>query len=322
MFRRLSCRLGKALVVSDGPSVTAATLSAVAAAAKCGPVSLFVYGDKASAEAAAKVKGVAEVFYPANAAKYKDGLSEAVAPLVESVAKAGGFTHIVAPATSSGRNIAPRLAALLDVMPVADVMGIVTEDSFVRGTYAGNAVTEVKSKDAVKVLTVRTANFSPAEASGGSASATEVADPPNLDAAAKANFVEDVVAKNDKPDLLTAKVIVSGGRGLQNKETFHQLLEPLAANLNAGIGATRAVVDAGWCPYDWQIGQTGKVVAPGCYIAVGISGAIQHVAGMKDSKVIACINKDAEAPIFGISDYGLVDDCLKAVPTITSLTKK
>ncbi len=301
-----------ALVIAehDNQSLKAGTLNAIAAATRCGgEVAVLIAGNGcgAAAQAAAAVAGVNKVLV-AEAAHLADGLAEAVAAQV--VALASGYSHILATATAFGKNVTPRVAALLDVAQVSDVIAIDSADTFQRPIYAGNAIATVQSADAIKVLTVRTTAFDAAAASGGSASVESVAaaaDP------GKANFLGREVAKSERPELAGAKIVVSGGRGMGSAENF-KVLDPLADKLGAALGASRAAVDAGYAPNDWQVGQTGKIVAPQLYVAVGISGAIQHLAGMKDSKVIVAINKDAEAPIFGVADYGLVGDLFQAVP--------
>jgi len=303
-----------ALVIAehDGASLRAATLNTVTAAAKAGgDVTILVAGSNcgAAAQAAAQVAGVTKVLV-ADAPQFAGGLAENVAAQV--VAVAGGFSHILFPATPEGKNVAPRVAALLDVAQVSDILSVESADTFTRPIYAGNAIATVQSADAVKVLTVRTTAFDAAAAGGGSAAVESVA---AVADSGKSTFMGREIAKSDRPELTAAKVVVSGGRGMGSAENFH-ILEPLADKLNAAIGASRAAVDAGYAPNDWQVGQTGKIVAPQLYIAVGISGAIQHLAGMKDSKVIVAINKDAEAPIFGVADYGLVADLFAAVPEL------
>jgi len=303
-----------ALVIAehDGASLRAATLNTVTAAAKAGgDVTILVAGSNcgAAAQAAAQVAGVTKVLV-ADAPQFGGGLAENVAAQV--VAVAGGFSHILFPATPEGKNVAPRVAALLDVAQVSDILSVESADTFTRPIYAGNAIATVQSADAVKVLTVRTTAFDAAAAGGGSAAVESVA---AVADSGKSTFMGREIAKSDRPELTAAKVVVSGGRGMGSAENFH-ILEPLADKLNAAIGASRAAVDAGYAPNDWQVGQTGKIVAPQLYIAVGISGAIQHLAGMKDSKVIVAINKDAEAPIFGVADYGLVADLFAAVPEL------
>ncbi|OKO80567.1 electron transfer flavoprotein subunit beta [Bradyrhizobium sp. NAS80.1] len=268
-------------------------------------------GTKDAAEAASKLAGVAKVLV-AEGEAYAHDLAEPLAALIVSLAPS--YDAIVAPATSRFKNVMPRVAALLDVMQVSEITKVVAPDTYERPIYAGNAIQTVKSKDAKKVITVRTSTFA-AAAAGGSApveSVAAVADP------GLSSFVGEEVAKSDRPELTSAKIIVSGGRAMQSRENFAKYIEPLADKLGAGVGASRAAVDAGYAPNDWQVGQTGKVVAPELYVAVGISGAIQHLAGMKDSKVIVAINKDEDAPIFQVADYGLVADLYQAVPELTA----
>jgi len=267
-------------------------------------------GAKAAADAASKLTGVAKVLV-AEGGPYAHDLAEPLAALIVSLAPA--YDAFVAPATSRFKNVMPRVAALLDVMQVSEIIKVVAPDTFERPIYAGNAIQTVKSKDAKKVITVRTSTFAAAPA-GGSATveSTAAAADPGL-----SSFVGEEVAKSDRPELTSAKIIVSGGRAMQSRENFAKYIEPLADKLGAGVGASRAAVDAGYAPNDWQVGQTGKVVAPELYVAVGISGAIQHLAGMKDSKVIVAINKDEDAPIFQVADYGLVADLYQAVPELT-----
>jgi electron transfer flavoprotein alpha subunit len=267
-------------------------------------------GTKAAAEAAAKLKGVTKVLLAEDASLEHD-LAEPLAALIVSLA--GNYDAIVAPATSRFKNAMPRVAALLDVMQISEITKVVAPDTFERPIYAGNAIQTVKSKDAKKVITVRTSTFA-AAGDGGSAAVENAAaaSDPGL-----SSFIGEEVAKSDRPELTSAKIIVSGGRAMQSRENFTKYIEPLADKLGAGVGASRAAVDAGYAPNDWQVGQTGKVVAPELYIAIGISGAIQHLAGMKDSKVIVAINKDEEAPIFQVADYGLVADLYQAVPELT-----
>lgn len=283
-----------------------------AAAALGGEVHVLVAGQgcKAVADAAAKLQGAAKVLL-AEAPAYEHDLAEPLAALIVSLA--GSYDAIVAPATSRFKNVMPRVAALLDVMQVSEIIKVVAPDTFERPIYAGNAIQTVKSKDAKKVITVRTSTFQ-ATGEGGSVAIETVAAAadPGL-----SSFVGEEVAKSDRPELSSAKIIVSGGRAMQSRENFTKYIEPLADKLGAGVGASRAAVDAGYAPNDWQVGQTGKVVAPELYIAVGISGAIQHLAGMKDSKVIVAINKDEDAPIFQVADYGLVADLYQAVPELT-----
>ncbi len=297
--------------VNDGELARDATAKAVTAAKELGEVTVLCAGAKAqaAAEAAAKIDGVAKVLC-AEDALYGHRLAEPVSQLIVDLA--GDFEHIAAPATTDAKNILPRVAALLDVMVLTDVSGIVDGDTFERPIYAGNAVQTVKSKDAKKVLTIRTSTFD-AAGDGGSASVESVsaASDPGL-----SEWVEDKVAESDRPELTSAGIVVSGGRGVGSEENF-AMVEKLADKLGAAVGASRAAVDSGYAPNDWQVGQTGKVVAPDLYIAIGISGAIQHLAGMKDSKVIVAINKDEEAPIFQVADYGLVADLFDAVPELT-----
>jgi len=297
--------------INDGALAVDATAKAATAAAKLGDVTILAAGAKAAdaAAEAAKIDGVAKVLC-AEDALYGHRLAEPVAALIVSLA--GDYSHIVAPATTDAKNILPRVAALLDAMVITDVSGVVDADTFERPIYAGNAVQTVKSKDAVKVISFRTSTFDVA-GMGGSAPVETIAaaDNPGL-----SEWVEDKVAESDRPELTSAGVVVSGGRGVGSEENF-ALIEKLADKLNAAVGASRAAVDSGFAPNDWQVGQTGKVVAPELYIAVGISGAIQHLAGMKDSKVIVAINKDEEAPIFQVADYGLVADLFDAIPELT-----
>jgi len=268
-------------------------------------------GTKAAAQAAAELSGVKKVLV-AEGEAYAHDLAEPLAALIVSLAPS--YDVLIAPATSRLKNVMPRVAALLDVMQVSEIIKVVAPDTFERPIYAGNAIQTVKSKDAKKVITVRTSTFSAAGA-GGSAAIENVA--PGADPGLS-SFVGEEVAKSDRPELASAKIIVSGGRAMQSRDNFAKYIEPLADRLGAGVGASRAAVDAGYAPNDWQVGQTGKVVAPELYIAVGISGAIQHLAGMKDSKVIVAINKDEDAPIFQVADYGLVADLYQAVPELTA----
>jgi electron transfer flavoprotein alpha subunit len=296
----------------DNASIKDPTLKALTAAAALGaPVTVLVAGSgcAGAAEAASKLAGVAKVLVADNAA-YAHMLAEPTADLVVSLA--GGFDAIVSPSSANGKNVMPRVAALLDVMQISDITKVVSPDTFERPIYAGNAIQTVQSTDAKKVITVRTASFQ-AAGTGGSApveNAAAAADP-GLSA-----FVGEEIAKSDRPELGAAKIIISGGRALGSKENFAKVIEPVADRLGAAMGASRAAVDAGYAPNDWQVGQTGKVVAPDLYIAVGISGAIQHLAGMKDSKVIVAINKDEEAPIFQVADYGLVGDLFTIQPEL------
>ncbi|QCN99367.1 electron transfer flavoprotein subunit alpha/FixB family protein (plasmid) [Azospirillum argentinense] len=296
----------------DNAALKAATLNAVSAAAKIGgEIHVLVAGQgaQAVAEAAAKVAGVAKVLLADDAA-YAHPLPENVAPLVVNLAK--GYGHVLAAASSEGKNLLPRVAALLDVAAISDITGVVSADTFERPIYAGNAIATVKSADPIKVVTVRTTAFEAPAATGGSATVESIA---GTGDAGSARFVGQELTKSERPELTQAKIVVSGGRGMQSGENF-KLLEALADKLGAAVGASRAAVDAGFVPNDYQVGQTGKIVAPELYIAVGISGAIQHLAGMKDSKVIVAINKDEEAPIFQVADYGLVADLFKAVPEL------
>ena len=304
-----------ALVIAehDNQSIRAATLNTVTAALACGAgdVAVLVAGSgcSAAAEQAAKIAGVARVLV-ADAPHLAEGLAENVAAQALAIAK--DYSHVLAPATSFGKNVTPRIAACLDVAQVSDIIGVDSPDTFRRPIYAGNAIATVQSGDPVKVITVRTTAFDAAAATGGSASLDEL---PPADDFGKSTFVSREVAKSERPELAGARVVVSGGRGMGSAENF-KVLEPLADRLGAAMGASRAAVDAGYAPNDWQVGQTGKIVAPDLYVAVGISGAIQHLAGMKDSKVIVAINKDGEAPIFGVADYGLVADLFQAVPEL------
>jgi electron transfer flavoprotein alpha subunit len=303
----------------DNASIKDATNKALTAAAALGAdVHVLVAGEnaKGAADAAAKLGGVKKVLLADNAA-YAHDLAEPLAALIVSLAS--GYDAFVAPATSRFKNVMPRVAALLDVMQVSEITKVVAPDTFERPIYAGNAIQTVKSKDAKKVITVRTSTFAAASGEGGSASvenAPAAADP------GLSSFVGEEVAKSDRPELTSAKIIVSGGRAMQSRENFAKYIEPLADKLGAGVGASRAAVDAGYAPNDWQVGQTGKVVAPELYVAIGISGAIQHLAGMKDSKVIVAINKDEDAPIFQVADYGLVADLYQAVPELTEALGK
>jgi electron transfer flavoprotein alpha subunit len=303
----------------DNNSIRKSTLNAVAAAQKIGgELHLLVAGHQAAdaAKAASQIPGVAKVLH-ADAPHLADFLAENVAALVVALAK--GYSHILAPATSNGKNVMPRAAALLDVQQISDIVAVEGVDTFVRPIYAGNALATVKSKDAIKVITVRTTAFDAAAATGGSAKVESVAPPADAGLSA---FVGREVSKSERPELTAAKIIVSGGRGMGSGENFTKVLEPLADKLGAAMGASRAAVDAGFVPNDWQVGQTGKIVAPDLYIAVGISGAIQHLAGMKDSRVIVAINKDEEAPIFQVADYGLVGDLFQLVPNVVEELKK
>jgi electron transfer flavoprotein alpha subunit len=297
----------------DAAGIKDATLSAVTAASQLGDVHLIVAGAGVSAvaQAAAGIAGVGVVHHADDAA-FGHALAENIAPLI--VALMQHHDAFVAPATANGKNIAPRVAALLDVMQISEILSVDSADTFTRPTYAGNAIATVQSSDAKKVITVRATAFAKAERSGGSGTVTAVS---TTGDAGLSSFVSAELSKSDRPELASAKIIVSGGRALQNSENFHALIEPLADKLGAGVGASRAAVDAGYVPNDYQVGQTGKIVAPEVYIAVGISGAIQHLAGMKDSKTIIAINKDEDAPIFQVADIGLVGDLFKIVPELT-----
>jgi len=306
-----------ALVIAehDNAGIRPATLNTITAAKQLGgAVTVLVAGSgaAAAASAAAAVAGVAKVLH-ADADIFAHGLAENVAAQV--LALASGYSHFVFAATASGKNISPRVAAKLDVGQISDITKVISPDTFERPIYAGNAIATVQSLDALKVITVRTTGFDPAPATGGSATietVQAVAD------SGKAQFVGAEIAKNDRPELTSAKIIVSGGRALGSSDKFNEILTPLADKLGAALGASRAAVDAGYAPNDWQVGQTGKIVAPQLYVAIGISGAIQHLAGMKDSKVIVAINKDAEAPIFSVADYGLEQDLFTAVPALVA----
>lgn len=296
----------------DNASIKSATRNTITAAAELGAeITLLVVGSdcQAAANEAASIAGVAKVLV-ADAAVYAHQLPEAVAPLIAQVAS--NFTHILAPATTTGKNLTPRVAALLDVAQISDIVTINSTDTFVRPIYAGSALATVQSGDAIKVITVRTTAYSEASAEGGSASVDAV---DTVIEQSVASFVSEELSVSERPSLSAASIIISGGRGMQSGDNF-VLLEKVADKLGAGIGASRAAVDAGFVPNDYQVGQTGKIVAPDLYIAVGISGAIQHLAGMKDSKVIVAINKDEEAPIFQVADYGLVADLFVALPEL------
>jgi electron transfer flavoprotein alpha subunit len=304
-----------ALVIAehDNAGIRPATLNVVTAAKQLGgAVTVLVAGSgsSAAASAAAAIDGVAKVLH-ADADVFAHGLAENVAAQV--LALASGYSHFLFAATASGKNISPRVAAKLDVGQISDITKVISPDTFERPIYAGNAIATVQSLDALKVITVRTTGFDPAPATGGSATVETVQ---ALGDSGKAQFVGAEIAKNDRPELTSAKIIVSGGRALGSSDKFNEVLTPLADKLGAALGASRAAVDAGYAPNDWQVGQTGKIVAPQLYVAIGISGAIQHLAGMKDSKVIVAINKDEEAPIFSVADYGLVQDLFIAVPEL------
>jgi electron transfer flavoprotein alpha subunit len=307
------------LVVADHDNATlkAATFNAVTAATKLGDVHVLVAGSgsAAAAEAAAKVAGVTKVLH-ADAPAYAHPLAETLAPLIARLAK--DYSHVLAAATTTGKNLLPRVAALLDVAQISDITAIESADTFIRPIYAGNAMATVQSADPIKVITVRTTTFDKAPAEDGSApiETVEAAEDPQL-----SRFVGQELTKSERPELTSARIVVSGGRGMGSGEAFH-LIETLADKLGAAVGASRAAVDAGFVPNDYQVGQTGKVVAPDLYVAVGISGAIQHLAGMKDSKIIVAINKDEEAPIFQVADYGLVADLFQAVPELSAALEK
>lgn len=306
------------LAEHDNKSLKDSTNKALTAAKQMGgDVHVLVAGASAKgvADAAAKLDGVAKVLL-ADAPAYEHALAEPLAALIVSLA--GSYDAIVAPATTTGKNVMPRVAALLDVMQISDITKVVAPDTFERPIYAGNAIQTVKAKDAKKVITVRTSTFQ-ATGEGGSATvenASAAADP------GISSFVGEELSKSERPELTSAKIIISGGRAMQSRENFTKYIEPVADKLGAAVGASRAAVDAGYAPNDWQVGQTGKVVAPELYIAVGISGAIQHLAGMKDSKVIVAINKDEEAPIFQVADYGLVADLYQALPELAEALDK
>ena len=305
------------LAEHDGKALKPATLNTVAAAAKLGEVHVLVAGSgcAAIAAAAAKVAGVTKVLV-ADDAIYAHPLAEELAPLLAGLAK--NYSHLLAPATTFGKNVMPRAAALLDVAQLSDISAIVSADTFERPIYAGNAIATVKSSDAIKVVTVRATSFPAAAATGGNATIEKIA---AAGGTGLAQYVGAELAKSERPELTAARIVVSGGRGLQSGENF-KLLERLADKLGAAVGASRAAVDAGFVPNDYQVGQTGKIVAPELYIAIGISGAIQHLAGMKDSKVIVAINKDEEAPIFQVADYGLVGDLFEIVPALDQALAK
>ena len=297
----------------DNASIKGATLNTVTAAIACGgDVHVLIAGHNAgsAAQAAAQIVGVTKVIH-AEAPGLEHGLAENVAAQVLAIAS--NYSHILFPATASGKNIAPRVAAKLDVAQISDITKVIAADTFERPIYAGNAIATVQSQDAVKIITVRTTGFDAAAASGGSGAVETAAATTD---AGKSRFIGSEIAKSDRPELTAAKIIVSGGRALGSKEKFDEVMTPLADKLGAALGASRAAVDAGYAPNDWQVGQTGKIVAPQLYIAAGISGAIQHLAGMKDSKVIVAINKDPEAPIFSVADYGLEADLFAAVPEL------
>jgi len=310
-------RAASTLVVAEhnAAGLNASTLSSIAAASKIGDVSVLVASNdtKAAAEASAAVAGVGKVVV-AESANLNGQLPEAVGPVVQAVAESLSASHVFMPATAFGKNLMPRVAAKMDVNPISDIIAIDGEDTFTRTIYAGNAIQKVQSSDAVKICTVRTTAFDDAAASGGSGASEAFSG--DMAAAAKTEFVGQEVVKSDRPELSAASIVISGGRGMKNGDNFSMLYD-MADKCGAAVGASRAAVDAGFVPNDLQVGQTGKIVAPELYVAVGISGAIQHLAGMKDSKVIVAINKDPEAPIFQVADYGLVQDLFKAVPEMT-----
>jgi electron transfer flavoprotein alpha subunit len=301
------------LAEHDNKTVKKSTLNTLAAAQKIGgDIHVLVAGHEcgAAAKAAAQAAGVAKVLH-ADAKQLDDEIAENVAALMVALAK--NYSHLLAPATSNGKNVMPRVAALLDVQQVSDIVSVESPDTFVRPIYAGNALATVRSKDKIKVITVRSTGFDAVAGSGGNAAVEQVEAPAD---SGLSSFVGREVSRSERPELTSAKIIVSGGRGMANGENFKKVLEPLADKLNAAMGASRAAVDAGFVPNDWQVGQTGKIVAPDLYVAVGISGAIQHLAGMKDSRVIVAINKDEEAPIFQVADYGIVGDLFQVVPQV------
>nr|CCC95364.1 unnamed protein product [Trypanosoma congolense IL3000] len=320
MLVRSSTLLGKVLLLAEvhRGAIFPGTLAAVTAALQIGEVSALVAGTniESIAEKMSAVKGVSCVL-TATGSQYDHGLPEEYAPLVESLVKSEGFTHVLAATSAFGKGVIPRTAALFDAMPISEVTEVRDESRFVRHMYAGSIVSIVRSSDAVKFVTVRGSSFQRAELSGGIGAQREVVATPSVGIS---RWVEDLAVKNDKPDLQTARTVVVGGRGIKSGENF-KLLHDLAEPLRAAVGATRAVVDAGYCSNDMQIGQTGKTVAPDLYIGCGVSGAIQHVAGMKDAKVIAVINNDPEAPFFQVADYGLVEDLFVAVPKLTEILR-
>jgi electron transfer flavoprotein alpha subunit len=301
----------------DNLSLKAATLNTVAAALLCGgDVHVLVAGHQAdaAAQSASQIPGVAKVIH-ADAPHLHHQLGENLAEQILALIANSAYSHVLAPATAIGKNTLPRVAAKLDVAQVSDIMKVISADTFERPIYAGNAVATVQSLDVIKVITVRTTGFDPVANVGGNASVEKMTAIPDQNVS---SFISKEVNQSNRPELSAAKVVVSGGRGLGSAEKYHELLEPLADKLGAALGASRAAVDAGYVPNDYQVGQTGKIVAPQLYIAVGISGAIQHLAGMKDSKIIVAINKDADAPIFGVADYGLVADLFTAIPELIS----
>jgi len=306
------------LIDHEGGAIKQPSRSAITAAVQLGEVHALVAGSgvQAAADAVAKLPGVSKVIL-ADAPAYANNLAEPMAALILALAPA--YSHLMAATTAIGKNIMPRVAALLDCQPISDIAGVVDADTFVRPIYAGNAMATVKSSDTKKVITVRAASFDPVPSEGGSATieAAPSIDAPSIDAPATSRWISAELSKSERPELTAARVVVSGGRGMQNGDNF-KLLDPIADKLGAAVGASRAAVDAGFVPNDYQVGQTGKIVAPELYVAVGISGAIQHLAGMKDSKVIVAINKDEEAPIFQVADYGLVADLFQALPELAA----
>jgi electron transfer flavoprotein alpha subunit len=296
----------------DAAGIKQPSRSAITAAAKLGEVHGLIAGENvgATAEAAAKIPGVTKVLV-ADGPAYAHALAEPLAALIVSLA--GDYSHVMAAATAVGKNVMPRVAALLDSQPISDISDVIDADTFVRPIYAGNALATVKSSDAKKIITVRASSFDAVAAEGGAGSIESVTASP---AGESSKYISSELSKSERPELTAAKIIVSGGRGMQNGENFTKLLDPVADKLGAAVGASRAAVDAGYVPNDYQVGQTGKIVAPELYIAIGISGAIQHLAGMKDSKVIVAINKDEDAPIFQVADYGLVGDLFTILPEL------
>ena len=305
------------LLEFDDSGIKQPSRSAVAAATALGEVHALVAGVDlgAASAAAAKLPGVSKVLV-ADGDDYANPLAEKLAALI--LALAPGYTHLLAPATASGKNVMPRVAAFLDSQPISDIAEVIDADTFVRPFYAGNAMATVRSSDKIKVITVRAASFDPCASEGGSAT---IEPAPAVELPKNSRFVSSELSKSERPELTAARVVISGGRGMQNGENF-KLLDPIADKLNAAVGASRAAVDAGFVPNDYQVGQTGKIVAPELYVAIGISGAIQHLAGMKDSKVIVAINKDEEAPIFQVADYGLVADLFVALPELAAELEK
>ncbi len=301
------------LLDHENAAIKQPSRSAVAAAAALGEVHVLIAGSgvRAAAEAAAKLAGVSKVIL-ADVPAYEHALAEPLAALL--VALAPDYTHLLAASTATGKNVMPRVAALLDAQPISDVSSVIDADTFIRPIYAGNALATVKSSDARKVITVRAASFDPVAADGGHA---PIEDAPSVASGESSRFVSAELSKSERPELTAARIVISGGRGMQNGENF-KLLDPIADKLGAAVGASRAAVDAGFVPNDYQVGQTGKIVAPDLYVAIGISGAIQHLAGMKDSKVIVAINKDEEAPIFQVADYGLVADLFNVLPELAA----